>query len=73
MSVQNGWSTQAPPTSPTQSRAPGKVKTDSQSTASSAGTADDDYLYLKLPDRESAFLIFLIKMDFTVATADVSP
>lgn len=44
MLVQNGWSTQAPPTSPTQSLGLGKVKTDSQLTVSSAGTDDNHYL-----------------------------
>lgn len=44
--VQNGWSTWAPPISAAQSRALGKVKTGSQSTASSAGTAANDYLIL---------------------------
>lgn len=42
--VQNGWSTRAPPISAAQSPALGKVKTGSQSTASSAGTAANDYL-----------------------------
>lgn len=55
MLVQNGWTTQAPPTSPAQSRARGKVRTGSQSMASSAGTANH-YLHVEISEKRKSRL-----------------